>query len=167
MNELLALMAALVIHELGHLAAAKILGVPLVRFRLSPMGGVMSFDFSHSTYGREAAVHLAGPFAGILSAAVGWFVLRDFFFTGISVTLACVNLLPVIGLDGGGMLSCLLNRFLTPEQAWRISENCSVGGILLLWTAVLWIELRVTANMGLLAFAVFLLLNQTKRPEDP
>lgn len=167
MNELFALTAALFLHELGHLAAAKILGIPLVRFRLSPMGGVMSFDFSRSTYGREAAVHFAGPLAGLLSAAVGWLILHDFFFTGISVTLACVNLLPIRGLDGGGILSCLLNRFLSPETAWHIAEICSVGGILLLWTAVLWIELRVTANMGLLAFAVVLLLNHTKRPEDP
>ena len=110
MNELIALAAALVIHELGHLLAAKILGIPLVRFRLNPMGGVMTFDFSRSAYEREAAVHFSGPAAGLISGVIGWRILQDPFFTGISVVLACVNLLPIRGLDGGGILRCVLSQ---------------------------------------------------------
>ncbi len=166
MNELIALASALMIHELGHFLAAKILGIPLVRFRPDPMGGIMTFDFSRSTYGREAAVHFSGPAAGLISGAMGWMILTDPFFTGISVVLACVNLLPIRGLDGGGILRCVLSRFLSPDTAWKICGVCSICGILLLWTAVLWIELRVTANLGLMAFAAALLLNSTKRPED-
>lgn len=166
-NELISLIAALTIHEMGHLAAAKFFGIPLVRFRLNPTGGVMTFDFSHASYLRETAVHLGGPLAGILSAAVGWTLLRDFFFTGISVTLAVVNLLPIRGLDGGGVLRCLLNRFCFPDTAWRIGRICSVSGVMLLWAAVLWIELRVRVNLGLIAFAAVLLLKETKTPEDP
>ena len=167
MNELLYLIVALAIHELGHLAAAKLFGIPLVRFRLNPAGGVMTFDFSRTSYLREAAVHLSGPFAGLLSAAVGWIFLRNFFFTGISVTLAAVNLLPIRGLDGGGVLRCLLNRFCLPDPAWRIGRICSISGVLLLWTAVLWIQLRVRANLELMVFAAALLLKETKTPEDP
>ncbi len=165
-SELLALIAALVIHELGHLAMAKILGIPLVRFRLNPLGGVMTFDFSNSAYGREAMVHLSGPLAGLISGMVGWMLMNNSFFTGISVVLACVNLLPIRGLDGGGILRCVLNCCCSPERAWRIGQICSMTGVLLLWTAVLWIELRVTANLGLMAFAAALLLNEIKTPED-
>lgn len=165
-NELLSLSAALVIHELGHLAAAKLFGIPLVRFGLNPMGGVMTFDFSGTSYQREAAVHLSGPLAGILSGILGWLAMKNVFFTGISVVLAGVNLLPIRGLDGGGVTMCLLNRFCSPDRAWRIGRICSMTGVLLLWTAVLWIELRVRANLELMAFAAALLLNETKRPED-
>ena len=166
MNELIALAAALVIHELGHLLAAKILGIPLVRFRLNPMGGVMTFDFSRSAYEREAAVHFSGPAAGLISGVIGWRILQDPFFTGISVVLACVNLLPIRGLDGGGILRCVLSRFLSPDAVWKVCGICSAAGVLMLWTAVLWIELRVTANLGLAAFAAALLLHETKIPED-
>lgn len=166
MSELFALICAIVIHELGHLGAARILGIPLVRFRLNPLGGVLTFDFSRISYGREAAVHLSGPLAGLVSGAVGGMLAKDCFFTGISVVLACVNLLPIRGLDGGGILRCVLSRFCNPDTVWRIGEICSVTGVLLLWSAVLWIELRVTANLGLMAFAAMLLLKETKRPED-
>lgn len=162
MSELFTLLAALLIHELGHLLAARALGIPLVRFRLAPVGGVMTFDFSGTAYLKEAAVHLSGPLAGLISGGIAAILSADPFFAGISVVLACVNLLPIRGLDGGGILRCVLSRFLFPDTVWRICGILSAAGVLLLWTAVLWIELRVTANLGLAAFAAALLLNETK-----
>ena len=165
-SELFALICAIALHELGHLTAAKFLGIPLVRFRLNPMGGVMTFDFSNTSYGWEAAVHFSGPLAGLVSGAVGWLLTKSSFFAGISAVLACVNLMPIQGLDGGGIVCCLLNRFCSPDTAWKIGKIGSASGVLLLWAAVLWIQMRVTANLGLMAFVMVLLLNETKRPED-
>ena len=112
MSGFFALVAAVILHEAGHLAAARLLGIPLRR----GIGGIdglrLTFDFSRAGYLREAAVHAAGPLAGVIGAVLaaeidGWEV-----FGGCSLLLAAVNLLPCRGLDGGGILSCLLR--LTP-----------------------------------------------------
>lgn len=166
MRELILLLAAVLIHEAGHLSAARLLKIPLISFRLNPAGGIMTFDFSHTSYLREAVVHLSGPAAGLLAAFAGYKISDDVFFTGISITLSLVNLLPIDGLDGGGILRCVLNGFCPPEIVWRIGQIVSMAGVCLLWTAVLWIELRVTANVGLLAFAVYLLMRNVKLPAE-
>ena len=165
MNNLIAWIAALIIHETGHLLVSRMMGIPLVCFRLNPVGGVMTFDFTGVGYGKEAAVHFSGPAAGLISAVIG-ILCGEVFFSGISAVLAFVNLLPVRGLDGGGILRCILSLFFLPDTVWRVCRILSAAGVLLLWTAVLWIEMRVGANIGLLAFVVTLLLRETKRPEE-
>lgn len=166
MNEIFALIAALGIHEAGHLLTAHVFGIRLIRFRISPVGGVLTFDFSSTGYLREAAVHFGGPLAGLIAGAAAAYFPGTSFFSGISAVLAVVNLFPVRGLDGGGICRCVLSRFLLPDTVWRVCGILSAAGVLLLWTAVLWTELRVRANLGLAAFAAALLLNETKRPED-
>ena len=102
-------------HEAGHLLAARLAGVPLRRAKGGFFGVRMTFDFSRAGYGREAAVHLAGPLAGIGAAfaAAG----TAHVFSGMSLALSAVNLLPVSGFDGGGALLCLLRAALPPENA--------------------------------------------------
>lgn len=152
---------AILLHEMGHLLTAKCLGIPVrsVAFRLT--GAALTFDFSHTTYLREALVHLGGPGAGILSAAVASLLLgkRADFFAGLSLTLAAVNLLPVGGFDGGGLLRCLLSAVFLPDTVWRIGHLCSVTAVLVLWGAVLWIEMRMQANLSLLAFTLCVLFS--------
>ena len=161
MTETFSLAAALLLHEAGHLGAARLCGIPLRSCELRLTGAALTFDFSRSGYGREALVHLGGPLSGIASAASAllFFGGRAATFAGLSAVLSLVNLLPVEGLDGGGVLLCLLNRFLPPDAAWRIGKTLSALGILALWTAVLWMELRVRANLSLLLFMLGAMLH--------
>lgn len=164
MADILLFLIAAVLHECGHIIMAGVLGVKLVTLRLRGIGAVMQFDFSSCCYLCEAAVHFAGALMNILSSclAVIMWGSSAYYFCGISLTLAFVNLLPIRGFDGGGIVCCTIARFLMPDIAWRICSILSLIGIITLWTAVLWIELRCGGNLTLIIFALCIIIGQLK-----
>ena len=164
MTEVLQFVIAFLIHESGHFISAGLLGVPLVSFTPVSIGAVMSFDFSNKSYISEAIVHASGSALGIAFALLSFFIIgeRATYFLGISITLSAVNLLPIIGFDGGGITKCLLSRLFLPDNAWRICKAISIISIVILWTAVLWIELRTDGNMALMVFILSLLVGMIK-----
>ena len=170
MTELFLFLLAAGVHELGHILCAALLNIPRTGFALCPYGAVMTFDFSGTTYGRELCVHLAGGGWGILWAvlALGLFGDTAVRFAGFSVSLALLNFLPVRGFDGGGILTCLLNAAeVSPERAERIGRGISIGFTVLLWTAVLWIELWVRADVSLLCFLLYVLIFHAEIVNSP
>lgn len=163
MDKLLLLLTAAVLHELGHVLCAAALHIPFAGLTFRPCGAVMTFDFSATTYGRELCVHLAGAGMGVLSAVL---VLRIFgdtavYFAGVSVTLAVLNLLPIEGFDGGGALFCLLALCLPAGYAERGCRAVSRGMLLLLWAAVLWLELRLRTGTVLLMYLLYVMIFYT------
>lgn len=157
-------MTAAVLHELGHLFCAAVLRIPFAGLAFRPCGAVMTFDFSRTSYGRELCVHLAGACTGILTAAAALRMFGDaaLCFAGISVSLAVLNLLPAEGFDGGGALFCLLAPFLSPDKAGHICRMVSRIVLLLLWTAVLWLELRTCSGTVLLLYVLYVLIFYTE-----
>ncbi len=122
--------AAALVHELGHIAAARWVGVGIRGMKLDlfgarlELGGLMS-------YGRECLIAAGGPLASLLSVAV-LYPLQAFrgregmeLFLGASLVLGCVNLLPVGTLDGG--------RMLRSAVAWLAGDR--VAAVVLRWTA--------------------------------
>ena len=164
MTDLLLLAAAALLHELGHVLCAALLNIPFSGLRFHPCGAVMTFDFSGAAYGRELCVHLAGAGMGILTAACALLLWgrAAVSFAGLSVCLAGINLLPVEGFDGGGALYCLLAPFLPPDRVWMVCRAVSAAVSVLLWIAVLWIELRVRANAALLLFVLYVMIFYTQ-----
>ena len=154
MSGWIAAVVALLLHEAGHLTAAVCLGIPLRRLHLEPGGAAMTFDFSHAGYLAEAIVHASGPLFGIAAALL--FCRMSPYLSGLSLTLSLVNLLPIRGLDGGGLLTSLLSLRFLPDTVWRITEAASGAALLVLWAAILWIELRVGPDLALLAFVLAL-----------
>jgi len=164
MNEFFWFLTAVLLHELGHILCARLMKIPLNGCSVRPCGALLTFDFSRTSYLREGCVHLAGAAAGILSAALALRFLGGSaeYFAGISIVLAAVNLLPVRGFDGGGVLHCLLSAVLSPETSEKICRTVSLIVILLLWTAVLWVELRVRADAAMLCFVLYVMIFQTE-----
>ncbi len=161
MHELFLTAIAVIIHEAGHLLAAYCLHVPIVSFSLKPIGASLTFDFSGASYTSEAVIHFFGPFFGFISAVIAYAVFGHsaFYFCGISVVLAALNLIPISGFDGGAILMSLLSVFFMPDVVWRICRALSFVFLIILWACVLWIELRIGANFSLLAYVLFILLN--------
>ena len=151
---------AVFVHEAGHILTARILGIPVLAFRPTGSGAVMTFDFTGTTYLREALVHLAGSVFGLLTAVLarGLLGARANLFLGITAVLSFVNLLPIAGLDGGGVLRCVLSCLFQPERTEKICRIVSLSALLLLWTAVLRAEMRTAANFSLLFFVIGLML---------
>ncbi len=160
MTEFFGTVLAVILHEAGHILVAKLFGIRVNSLSLNPIGASLSFDFSSVGYIREGLVHLAGPLFGILCAASTYIFFGStmHYFFGISTVLSAVNLLPITGFDGGALLKCILSLFFTPDS---VSGTCRVVSyifLIILWAGVLWIELRVGANLSLLAFVLFFML---------
>lgn len=160
MKEGLLFLLAAVLHELGHIFCARLLGIPLTGCSVRPCGALLTFDFSRTSYLREGCVHLAGAGTGLITAAATVWIFGEkaACFSGISAVLAVVNLLPIRGFDGGGGLQCLLSAVFPPETSEKICRTVSVIVILLLWTAVLWVELRMRADVYLLCFVLYVMI---------
>ena len=112
----------------------------------------LAFDFSRSGWGREAAVHLAGPAAGLLAAAL--LCPFDAAFSAVNAGLALANLLPFDGFDGGGALLCLLLSRTDPARASARAASAARLTRGLLWLAAVRLALLPEPDTGLLLFAL-------------
>ena len=97
-----AVVIAAAVHELGHIAAVKILGGSLCRLSIRYEGA--SINAQLDSRWKEAVAILAGPCAGAC------FILFSRWLPRVAILAAAqtlFNLLPVYPLDGGRLIRCL------------------------------------------------------------
>ena len=145
---------ACLLHELGHLAVLRGLGVPVGRIRLTVVGAELEV-LAPISYGRELAAALAGPAVNLVLALALCRLECGRVFAGINLMLALFNLLPVGGLDGGRALRAGLSLALGPEISDAIGGRLDalltgvllalglfflgVGGKATLWITACWL----------------------------
>ncbi|GAB2672895.1 M50 family metallopeptidase [Paenibacillus thermoaerophilus] len=127
--EIVTLFGIVLIHELGHLAAALRMGWPVREVQLLPFGGVLVTDESgRSTAKEEIAVAIAGPLqhvwligAAYLFGWLGWWPADwTAYFISANAGIALFNLLPVLPLDGGRIVMAVATRWIPYYRAVRI-----------------------------------------------
>ena len=172
-------LAAALFHELGHLAAARLLCIPVKEIRFEFSGVRICTDTGLTSYRQEILLSLAGPLVNLILAALSFFAVgaeRSFgtllslgmellsggeisvanslgFFALSSLIQALTNLLPVNSFDGGRILYCLTALLWGELVADRILSVTSVASALLLWTVALYLMLRISAGLGIYVFA--------------
>lgn len=108
---LVASAAAMLIHEMCHIAAVLLLGGKIYSLTVAPFGAVIEMGAMHSL--RELVCALSGP-VGSLSLV---FLIRIFPVLGLcGLVHGLFNLLPVYPMDGGRALRCVLDYYL-PQYA--------------------------------------------------
>lgn len=156
-------LGAAALHELGHLAAARLLHVPLRGMTVGALGARIALDDGLLSYRDEARIAAAGPAVNLLCAATSAALHRCrpddrlLFFAAASLALAGINLLPLHGFDGGRLLGCLSAQLFGASAAGRITRAAGAGCTILLWmlAAALW--MRTGGNLSLLALSTLLL----------
>ena len=106
----LAVLLSVVVHELGHAAAIRLLGGRVVSVRFDSSGLCMDGNGMDSQ-ARELAVFASGPAAGLVfAAACSRYPENEFavMLTAIGLAMTAYNLLPVYPLDGGRMVYTML-----------------------------------------------------------
>ncbi len=166
-------LAAIVLHELGHILAARLCGVRLGGLRVNLFGARLGLCGMIS-YRHELLVAAAGPLVNLVSAAILLTpVLRDgeaalaayvadggtaAVFAVASLGLAAINLLPVRSLDGGRILRCVI----APHLGERIADGVTAAGTALclgaLWCFSVYALLRVGEMLSLFGFSLCLIL---------
>ncbi len=148
---------ACVVHELGHVAAARCFGGKVEQLSLTAVGAELSFSYrAPLTYGRDSLVALAGPGANLLLGGLFYWQGRHLPAV-LSLGLGVFNLLPILPLDGGRVLYSLLAERLDPDWADRLLTafaGCLVGVLAGVGT----IAAVHYANVSLLLTALWLLV---------
>ncbi|AWB47017.1 Zn-dependent protease [Paenibacillus sp. CAA11] len=133
--ELFALFGMVFVHELGHVAAARMLGVTVISVQLLPFGGVAIMeDSGNLTARKEIVIALAGPLqnlwmigAGLLLKTLGlWSGSSLDYFIEANLILVMFNLLPVLPLDGGKICQALCSLLVPYHASLLWSSRLSV-----------------------------------------
>ena len=119
-SRVLAALCTLLLHECGHLTAAKLCGASVSEVEITPLGGVITVENPDAlTVGKRFLLASFGPLFSLLGcllspalfasgAASFAFVAA---FAKANLLLLLFKLLPVLPLDGGHMLEAMLRRF--------------------------------------------------------
>ena len=164
--ELTAMLAALFLHEGGHLLAARSLRVRVEALDLMPFGGALTLENPYRLgRGQLLGVSLAGPLANlagsVATAALAWWrVLSPAFAMSLlrfHLMLALFNLLPALPLDGGRALFALARTARGRAKMLKALTLCGYALALLLAAVALvgWARTS-TMNLAILLPAVFL-----------
>ncbi|HEX7055636.1 MAG TPA: M50 family metallopeptidase [Bacilli bacterium] len=112
------LFTIVLIHELGHVMAAKAFGWKVKEVRLLPFGGVAEMDSQgKNRVSEELAVSIAGPLQNVVMIVFAW-GMRHFgvwgeqwsmFFIESNRLIILFNLLPILPLDGGKIVQSVIS----------------------------------------------------------
>jgi len=166
--ELLLFLGAVLLHETGHLLALLAFGACPRRITLSLSGAKLVTHNPYLPYKKEAIVFLSGPLAGFLGCIFAFFLLRWHFteggmlFFSFNLLLSLLNLLPVRGLDGGGILYALFCHFGEEYRAVRLAQALHGVSLAFLCAASLWV-LKTEKNASLLILTLSLFSESAKK----
>jgi len=155
-------LTAAILHELGHLFAARLLKIPLRALRLGFLGARLEIASPMLSYGEEWLLAAAGPTVSLLASALAaplWHLTPHArVFSCASLVLGLLNLLPIRTFDGGRMTECLLRGFMGEAWVERVMRPISLGFLLLLWLCSVYFLLRAGDGLSLFCFSMSLLM---------
>jgi len=159
LNTFTALLAAVLIHEMGHIAAIYAVGMRIQRMALEPCGLRIEYG-GDVEWKNEIVLTLAGPVFGMLY----FFLCKNFcaapvMSANLSLVYSAFNLLPVYPLDGGRIFSVWAENYLGLGKAESLCGFISNGicGALLLFGLIYFLK----GNGGaLLSAGLWLLIMQ-------
>lgn len=157
----IAMFACVVLHEFGHVLAARGYGIRTPDITLLPIGGVARLERMPRKPSQELVVAVSGPLVNVIIAATiylgsglraAFHPSYDFLHTGNffeklmvwNIFMVLFNLIPAFPMDGGRVLRAVLAMFMEYGAATR-------------WAAA--------AGQGIaMMVAIYMLLNHTVQP---
>ena len=179
-NVLIVYIVAAVVHELGHIIAAKTLKIKIKEISFDFSGLRIEVDERLTPYGAELVLAAAGPFANFVASFAACMVIKKEgldiisafeaaekfidtgkasfagicgFFVMSSCVQAVINLLPVKTFDGGRILYCTLAAVSDERIADSVLSVTSCVFAFILWTVSLYLMLKMSAGLGIYIFS--------------
>lgn len=118
---------SMVIHELSHLVFFRFFGLKVNKIVLSGFGITMvPQNNMYIGYKKEILCYLAGPISNFFLAIFAYFFYPPTFLTrafiAANLVIAIFNLIPIVPLDGGRVLSTLLLLFFSQKTTSIITS---------------------------------------------
>ncbi|AEF93601.1 peptidase M50 [Desulfotomaculum nigrificans CO-1-SRB] len=167
----LIIFAVVLLHELAHTLAARLLGIRVIDIEILPFGGVarvggeMSIDPP-----KEIMASLAGPLANLVLVGLTmglknyglWSQELGPFFLQINLMLAAFNLLPALPLDGGRILRSVLAVQMGVSRATLVAAR--LGQVVAVLVAGLGIigVLNMMCGLDIVIIAMFVFYSATQ-----
>lgn len=162
-------MGALLVHEAGHYAAGRLLGEPIAQVELTPFGGVMTYAAGKTPSKglRGVCVAAAGPLCNELALLIaaappvqrllGYDATRAFILANLS--MMCLNLLPVLPLDGGNIVFSIGYYLFPAARLIALLTACGMmAGLGLVLLALYGLLSLGTLNCSLLMIGGYLMI---------
>ena len=153
------LLAAVVIHEFGHIVALLLMGLHIKGLYVEPSGLRITYVGQSSTL-MDILAALAGPLAGLMYSGILFGINTYSLSAEISMVYSFFNLLPIMPLDGGRALQALFSKSFEPEKGEGILLRISLAFSLVLAGLGLAAMLAGEGG-GLFAAGIWLLLMQS------
>lgn len=176
---ILAVFVCVLLHELGHVFAARRYGIKTPDITLLPIGGVSHMERMPEKPGQELVVAIAGPLvnvviAGVLLLALGFRYKglaslaeidnphADFFvrLAAVNVFLVLFNILPAFPMDGGRVLRAALATRMPRPRATQLAASIGQG------LAFVFGFLGLLYNPFLIFIAIFVYLGAAAEAQD-
>jgi stage IV sporulation protein FB len=163
-HPLILLYVIILLHELAHLVCAFYFGVRIRFVKIMPFGVNIRLNDTFLLPAYENIICLAGPLMNIVLLCAALY-FKDVmgnhfhgldFFIGANLTMAAINLLPVLPLDGGRILKVYLIKKLGGIRGTQASLAMSKVFLTLLVLFGLYVLYRTRFNFSILFIVCFL-----------
>lgn len=163
---ILPMLCAVLLHEIGHIIAAKTLKIKIKCFHVSILGARIETEGDLS-YKNEFILAAAGPTVGLFSFILciipatkltGVPFCSEFLlpFSIISLCLTIFNLVPLSTLDGGRMLECLICQLFSLDFSTKILKLTSFFTLFVIWIFSVYMLIKIYSGLSMLIFCSIL-----------
>lgn len=152
-----AILAAVLFHELGHIALIYLFRGNIAEITLRPFGAVIKRADIKTSYFADTIISLAGPIVNIFSFLICLFTDTLGSFAYASLVLAVINLIPASPLDGYCALRSILLCLFSSQTAKRVGESISLLVLTVLWVLTVYMMIFAEFNLSLLIMITLLI----------
>ena len=156
-------LVAVLLHEMGHLFIMWVKGTSPKRIKLIPASVQITNSFGGG-YRSDIIVALAGPVVNILFFGVLYYNYLCYhnqgtlYFALLNLLIGAYNLMPVIGLDGGTVLYCVLCNFVDVNKAELALKLVSFFIGMTVNIAAVTLHLSGRLNLSLYIMGIYILV---------
>lgn len=158
------------IHELGHVLVARILGNKLLKFKIMPLGFSIFLQTNIEDYNKKIKkgnmyvlknliISIAGPITNIIIFLVTFFLPIELMLKEkiiyINAIIAIFNLIPMYPLDGSKILQNALKLFCSNKESYKYI-NIVANATLIIFTIFCSVFILYAKNIAIVAILIYL-----------